>query len=285
MNLLELLDQDPNLREATKQTYRSALKRYRASYGDRISKASVQLWLNSLGCGSRTKSAYLAALKYADRQLAIFGRHKIQLAGEPKISLGSNPGNERPPRALSKQEIRDLLDSCSGKSGYDKRDRALLGLGLTMGMRHGALWRLNRDDLFKTGKRWQARIQLKGGGEHLAPISAEALELVQPWLRWQGAVEGPLFQELSGGNRLGYRSIGAVVFRRGLQASIFDLKVHDLRHTMVTQARLAGWTTLEIAAVTGHVTDLEGSSRVIDRVYTDLGLASREWARGSDRLT
>jgi integrase len=291
MDLVALVTTDPNLLGSTKQTYRSILLRYQASQGDIVSRPRVQTWLDTLGCAAKTKRLYLAALKHVDHRRSLLLDQQPTLTG--KFLLGRSKGKRRQPRALASGEVQALLETCHGRSGLDVRDRALLGLGLTTGMRHGALFRLDRGDIEKQRRRRTARIYLKGGSEHVVPLSDEAWSYLQPWLKWAPAVAwqggpspaGPLFVELRGYGRLAYRSIAAVVARRGVQAGLGALEVHELRHTMITQARLAGWAPWEIAAVTGHVVDLEGGSKTLDRVYTDLELAGREWARDRERLT
>jgi integrase len=290
MNIIQASKSDPNLLESTKQTYRSILERYHAVYGDHISVASVQAWLDSLNCGASTKRLYVAALKHADQRL-VLTHHRAPAIRDQTFSVGRARGRRPQPRALGLSEIQALLGTCQGRDPLEVRDRAILGLFLTTGMRHGALCKLNRPDVDL--RRKMVRIYLKGGSEHLAPLSQEASGYLKPWLGWKPQVTwqvapdpvGPLFVELQSYRRLAYRSVAAVVARRASQAGIGHLEVHELRHTMITRARLAGWSALEIAAVTGHVTDLEGESRTIDRVYTDLERAGQEWGRGDDRLT
>lgn len=290
MNIVDIVRNDSDLLPSTKETYRTILARYRAIYGDVITIGNVQSWLDSQSCSARTKRLYLAALRLADQRVSLLQSKRPELAGS-KFRVGKVRGKRPVPRALSLAESRALLATCEGKDGYSLRDRALIGLGLTRGMRHGALFRLQRPDIDRRGN--TARIYLKGGGEHLVPLSEESWEYLEPWLKWKPPVAwqaapdpaGPLFVEFRTNGRLAYRSIAAMVARRGLQAGLGRLEVHELRHTFITRARLLGWTTLEIAAVTGHVADLEGGSAIIDRVYTDLERASQEWGRGSDRLT
>jgi integrase len=166
---------------------------------------------------------------------------------------------EEPPRVLSEDELRNLLESCSGSSFEDRRDTALLRAFIDTGARLEEIANLrwspgdpehNDVDLdegtlyiFGKGRRPRTvgigRKTVKALDRYLRKRSAHP-DAHLPWL-W-----------LSRKGRLTASGIRQMTTRRAREADVPDVHPHALRHTFAHQwlaagggendlMRLAGW--------------------------------------------
>ncbi|MBS2038112.1 site-specific integrase [bacterium] len=166
----------------------------------------------------------------------------------------------------------------------DLRDRALLCLGFTTGMRRSELVALDCEDIrpnergasitirrSKTDQEGAGReVAVCYGGNGACPVKA-----VSEWLAAAGIASGPVFVEVnrhgkaSVGKRLTAQVVRTVVKSRAEAAGIVgfeNLSGHSLRAGLATQAALNGAQERDIAKQTGHKSEkiLRGYIRQAD---------------------
>lgn len=161
------------------------------------------------------------------------------------------------PDYLTEQEMEELLESPDPGTLTGRRDRVILELIYSTGMRAGELHRLNIEDIDQMGG--TIRIQGKGNRERIVPVGEEALEAVQEYLRaWKragrirSATRGPLICNRSG-NRLSTRSIRRAVSRHARRTGISkEVSPHTIRHTFATHMLKNGTDLRTLQEILGH---------------------------------
>jgi len=208
-----------------------------------------RLWLNrqpALGgtLKSKTQNYYLIALrtflKYlAKRKIVSLPAERIELArvGERQLDL------------ISQEELERLLAAPEGNDLRTLRDKAILELLFSTGLRVTELCSLPRD------LNWRApEISVRGKGEkiRLVFISPAAREAVQRYLMARKDMEEPLF--LSNKNTaLTRRSVERIVKFYAVKAGIAKKVVpHSLRHLFATDLLRNGADLHSVQALLGH---------------------------------
>jgi site-specific recombinase XerD len=149
------------------------------------------------------------------------------------------------------------------------RDRAILELFYSTGIRRGELARLNLTDYLPDLQELRIN-QGKGKKDRIVPVGDYAAGYMRLYLKairpWMAAPDEPaLFVGAKTGGRLRQSAVGEVV-RRALIKSGIPKKVfpHMLRHSMATHLLRNGADLRHIQAILGH------SSIESTQVYTHL---------------
>jgi integrase/recombinase XerD len=161
------------------------------------------------------------------------------------------------PRALSEAQTMTLLEACPAHSLAGVRDRAILELFYSTGIRRGELVNLNVND-FSPERSELLIIQGKGRKDRLVPVGEYAagylnayLQLVRPW---QAAPDEPaLFVSVHHGRRLCSRSINTIIHKVAERSGISrKVSPHTLRHCMATHLLRGGADIRHVQAILGH---------------------------------
>ena len=168
------------------------------------------------------------------------------------------PKRGRPvPRYLSVDETFRLLDGLKGDSVLALRNRAILEVLYSTGLRVGELVAMDVKDVdFEGGL---VRVLGKGNKERLSPVGKNALRCVRAYLEKRRLKKKigergsePLFLNRLGG-RLSARSVGRlldkVIRQLGLARPITP---HGLRHTFATHLLDAGADLRMVQELLGH---------------------------------
>lgn len=232
-----------------------------------------RLWLNRLGTNTSdelqktTQNYHLIALrsflKYcAKRDIEAMSADKIELARtrRPQVTF------------LSSEEMKRLLDQPDLSSLTGLRDRAILELLYSSGLRISELVGLNKDHI--NLKRLEFMVRGKGQKDRPVFISPEAAKWVQLYMDGREDNSPPLFVRTSGvkksdtsGNhlRLTARSIQRLVARYALMAGITKhVSPHTLRHSFATDLVMNGADLRSVQAMLGH------SNIATTQIYTHL---------------
>lgn len=180
------------------------------------------------------------------------------LASEGDISASPMDGVPKPivppidVAVLTPDEVRRLLDTCSGKGTDNRRDLAILTIMLDAGLRLSEVTSLTIDDV---GENRTLRVFGKGRKWRTVALGTTASLALDRWLRTRGSEPGSLWTGRKG--PLTPTGVRGVVRRRARMAG---LKVHPhmLRHTFVDSwlrnggsevdlSKLAGWTSTAMA--------------------------------------
>lgn len=220
-----------------------------------------RLWLNRLGTNTSdelqktTQNYHLIALrsflKYcAKRDIPALPPDKIELARTKRKQV----------TFLTPEELERLFDQpdISGLAGL--RDRAILELLFSSGLRVSELVGLNRDHI--NLKRREFMVRGKGQKDRPIFISQDAAEWVQKYLEARQDTSQPLFIRYNGKkqadtsgdfSRLTARSIQRMVARYALLAGITKhVSPHTLRHSFATDLLMNGADLRSVQAMLGH---------------------------------
>lgn len=267
-DFLEYLEIEQNRSQKTIQNYDHYLTRLIDFAGD-IEVADIdaelirkwRLWLNRLGTntsdelGKTTQNYHLIALrsflKYcAKRDLPALTADKIELARTQRKQVTFLNEDE-----LARIFMQPDLNTLGGA-----RDRAILELLFSSGLRVSELVGLNRDSI--NLKRREFMVRGKGQKDRPIFISAEATKWVEHYLGKREDTAKPLFVRYSGskqvdlsGNfhRLTARSVQRLVARYALLAGITKhVSPHTLRHSFATDLLMNGADLRSVQAMLGH---------------------------------
>jgi site-specific recombinase XerD len=259
------------LSEATQRAYRADLRAFSAWLGERnVALDSVDTrvlsdYIGDLGRGHRR----LAAASISRRVAAIRAclRFTFGPAGVPDAAL-SPRRSRRLPDAPKIAEVDSLLERAGGETPLELRDRALLELLYSGGLRSAEAVSLDLADV--DFERETVHVRGKGGKERVLPLGEEAAHYVARYLRdgrpelTRGAVDA-LFLSARG------RRLDTSTVRRLLRHP------HRLRHAFATHLleggadlrviqELLGHSSLSTTQIYSHV-DARRLRRVYDRSH------------------
>ena len=270
VDYLEYLEIEKNRSQATIANYDSYLKRLSDFAGADLKVGEInldlirqwRLWLNRLGgrddpqLGKSTQNYHLIALrnllKYlAQRDIASLNHGQIELATVKRKQV----------TFLDLEEVERLLRTCPSQDLSGLRDRAILELLFSSGLRVSELISLNRDQL--NLKRQEFMVRGKGQKDRLVFISDEAALWLERYLKRRTDNSQPLFINNSSHRklasqdghhlRLTARSIQRIVQKAALKAGLTKkVTPHTLRHSFATNLLSNGADLRSIQAMLGH---------------------------------
>lgn len=252
----------------TLTTYNTAVKQLFKHFADnqisRPRREDLVAWrdgLISAGRSASTVHLYVTAARLFFRWLAMEGLY-------PDVA-----DHLKPVVKISREHKRDVLDaaksaelvkSAGGKSITDLRDRAILLVMLTAGLRTIELERANADDFAYFGGACFLRVQGKGHSakDQLVRVDDRVKIAIDEYLKARGAVKAdgfgePLFTSASRRNygaRISTQAIRKLVKAR-LRAIGVDsprISAHSLRATAATQMLLNGVSLEQVQQTLRH---------------------------------
>lgn len=265
---LEYMELEQNRSSKTIANYSHYLTRLSDFAGDiKLSDVDAEmvrkwrLWLNRLGTnnsdelGKVTQNYHLIALRSflrycAKRGLPALAPDKIELARttRPQVTFLN-------PEELERLAAEPKIETLAGV-----RDRAIIELLFSSGLRVSELVGLDRDHINMTRREFMVR----GKGQKDRPIfiSAESAGWIDKYLKLRQDNAKPLFIRYSGtkktdnsGNfsRLTARSIQRMVARYARLAGITKhVSPHTLRHSFATDLLMNGADLRSVQAMLGH---------------------------------
>ena len=220
-----------------------------------------RLWLNRLGTyssdelGKTTQNYHLIALRSflkfcAKRNIPALAADKIELARTTRKQV----------TFLNPEEIERLFDEPDLETINGLRDRAILELLFSSGLRVSELVGLDKDHINLARREFMVR----GKGQKDRPIfiSQTAADTIKNYLEKRSDVIKALFISYSGshkvnnsGNykRLTARSVQRMVARYAVLAGITKhVSPHTLRHSFATDLLMNGADLRSVQAMLGH---------------------------------
>jgi site-specific recombinase XerD len=242
------------------------LRRFAAQLSDRgISKAGVARKLAAI------RSFYGALVR-----AGVVGANPADLVATPKRG-------RKLPRVLSRDEMQTLLDRIPTRTPLELRDRAMLELAYSCGLRAEEVVNLNTDAPDFEGER--LRIEGKGGKTRLVPMGEPAQAALSRYLeRGRRALVGADGEEALLVSKSGRRLHPSDV-RRRLQRWVREAAIaggvspHALRHSFATHLLEGGADLRTIQELLGH------SSLSTTQIYTQVepSWLQRQYARSHPR--
>lgn len=208
-----------------------------------------------------TQSYYIIALR---NFLKYLSRHDIKTLSAEKIELPKIP--ERQIEILEYKDLERLIDAPKGNDLRSLRDRAILELFFSTGMRLSELCSLDR---YIDLSRGEATIRGKGEKLRVVFLSDGARAAIKKYLDKRTDAEEKLFVSLDRKNKvLGPiipRAVQRVVERRALEAGIpKKIHAHQIRHSFATDLLINGADIRSVQEMLGH------SNISTTQIYTHL---------------
>lgn len=260
---------EKNLSDQTRKGYLSDLRQFRAFLEGRGESAErgSDLPTDPMLIRSFLASLYKESLRKVtvSRKVAALRSFYRYLLREGKVRFNPAEFVQLPrcekyiPVVLSVDEILSLLQVTFAKDAKGARDRAIIELFYSAGIRLSELTGLNIGDLDVAGG--LIRVRGKGRKERIVPVGAPAFQAVEAYLLKRGELaakgrqsgpEEPLFLG-SRGMRMNPRSVARVV-EQVVRQSHIDRRIspHALRHTFATHLLDAGADLRSIQEMLGH---------------------------------
>jgi integrase/recombinase XerC len=224
--------------------------------------------LHEAGYAKTTIARRLASLRSFFR----FGQREGWTKSNPAKPL-RNPRKARAlPHFLSSDDIQRLLNAPATADPLGLRDRAILEVLYSAGLRVSELSGLNAADLDFAGG--TLRVRGKGRRERIAPVGSYAARAVQEWLavrrlssREKSGADAPVFVNKFG-RRLTTRSVGRML-EKHLKSAGLDRRTtpHTLRHSFATHLLDRGADIRSVQELLGH------KSLVTTQIYTHVSTA------------
>ena len=198
-----------------------------------------------------TQNYHMIALRSFLKYLA---RRDIESLAPEKIDLSKNTVVET--SYLTTEEVKHLFAVIDQNSEIGIRDRAILELLFSGGLRVSELCNIDRDRI--NLNRREFMIRGKGRKDRPIFISKEAAERLRDYLDIRKDNEKPLFISLSTSNkrqvsRLTPRSIQRIVEKYAKAAGITKhVSPHTLRHSFATDLLMNGADLRSVQAMLGH---------------------------------
>ena len=227
-----------------------------------------RLWLNRQSTGNnratgqtlskKTQNYYLIAIRAFLKYLA---RQEIKSMSPERIELAKI--NERSLDLITREELSRLLDSPNGNGLKDLRDKAILELLFSTGLRVSELCSLTSDINLNSD---ELSIRGKGGKVRVVFISDEAKSAIRKYLAARKDMSDALFAQIkpaaakasAGKNEmdsrpLTKRSVERIVKQHAVKAGISKkVTPHVLRHMFATDLLSNGADLRSVQAMLGH---------------------------------
>jgi site-specific recombinase XerD len=280
VDFLEYLEIEQNKSQKTIQNYEHYLRRLHDFAGD-IEVSDIdnelvrkwRLWLNRLDSGRGqdlqkiTQNYHLIALRSflkfcGKREIDCLSADKIELAKSVRASISF----------LSAEEVQRLMTQPKTEDKIGLRDRAILELLFSSGLRVSELCGLNKDHINLSRREFMVR----GKGQKDRPVfvGQAAAERVEQYLQKRDDNSPALFISYSGphastndGNylRLTPRSVQRLVANYALKAGITKhVSPHSLRHSFATDLLINGADLRSVQMMLGH------SNIATTQIYTHI---------------
>lgn len=208
------------------------LRRYLAGLSKHTKKSSI----------GRKLAAIRSFFRYLLRRGAV-DKNPAELIATPKKE-------QRLPFHLDIDQTTALMEAPENGQKHVLRDRAILELLYSSGLRVSELTGLNRGELdLSSGL---VRVTGKGGKERIVPVGSRALDALQAYLDQRTDDTNTLFLNTRGG-RINRRSVARIVDAHVMRIAAFKrISPHTLRHTFATHMLEGGADLRAIQELLGH---------------------------------
>ena len=206
-----------------------------------------------------TVNLRLSTLKKLAAEMSDNGHLAGDIAKGISRAKGMKQAGQRSGNWLISQQANELLRAPDPNTLRGLRDRAILAVLLSCGLRRAELIRLRAEDLVQREGRW-VFIDLVGKGNRTRTITvpANVKVSIDRWTNAAGVTEGCLFRPVNKGDVVSgtaikdEKVIWSIVDRYATSSGLGPLAPHDLRRTCAKLCRKGGGNVEQIAFLLGH---------------------------------
>lgn len=241
---------------------------------DELHSSHIRKFMISLFGGNSASS--VARKLSAIRTFCKFLIREKKIKEDPVAGISAPKSSVNIPDFLTVDEVFALIDTPNQKDSFMKRDKAILELLYSTGIRVAELVAINFEDLDLSNE--VLKVRGKGNKQRLVPVGGMALEAINQWgvlrkkvtdrclARGKEPDNHALFLNSRGG-RLTTRSVERFVKAYGERAGILQkVTPHALRHSFATHLLEMGADLRSVQELLGH------SSLSTTQRYTHLTL-------------
>ncbi|MFH0969736.1 MAG: site-specific tyrosine recombinase/integron integrase [Patescibacteria group bacterium] len=278
-DFLEYLEIERNRSQKTIENYHHYLKRFlewaKINSPEEISLDLVRKFRLHLNRFKDEKGKELKKITQNYHVIAIrnflkyLSKRDVKALAPEKIEVGKNPSHSV--EFLDQGEVERLIGGAEGQELRTLRDRALLELLFSAGLRVSELVNINRGQI--NLKNQEFSVRGKGDKIRIVFVSDTAKKALEKYLEKRTDIDPALFiripKKLSGENkkdkslRLTPRSVQRIVKYYAAKAGIVkDVHPHTLRHSFATDLLANGADIRSVQAMLGH------SSITTTQIYT-----------------
>jgi integrase/recombinase XerD len=230
------------------------LKKQGAASWTKVTSKHLAAWLHGLAdeYTESSQARKLAAVRMLFRYLV----REHRRPDDPAALLSGPKFRRKLPQTLSPAEMAQLLAAPAGGDAYATRDRAMLELFYSSGLRISELCGLTLQQLdLENGF---VRVMGKGGKERVVPMGQQARDAVQAYL---GSARPRLVKPRTGselfiserGRAISRKTLWVIVKNSARRAGITKpVKPHLLRHSFATHLLGGGADLRAIQEMLGH---------------------------------
>lgn len=265
-NLVDRFIRFAGVADKSAATYKIALRQLGKYFSANAimtpAREDLENWRDGLIADKKSPATiqlYLVAAKLMFRWLAQEGVFP-NIADNLKAKVKVNHDHKKD--ALTAAQAGNLIKGVKGDSLKSKRDRAILALMASTGLRCVEISRADVADMINLFGKIYLMIQGKGHSSKDAKVllPQQVVVLIRDYLKARGNVEetAPLFASVANrcrGARLSVQSISKMI-KFNLRAAGLDtprLTAHSLRHSAATTMILAGVALTQVQQVLRHV--------------------------------
>ena len=215
----------------------------------------VRSFLAFLKTGEYSKSSISRKLACLRSFFKYLVRENI-LTQNPAAGIATPKKEKRLPSFMNPDEVTKLLDAPAQNSWEEKRDKAILEMLYSSGLRVSELAGLNHDDLDFFGG--LVRVRGKGKKERIVPVGQMALKGLRAYLDMKppkeaaSAIKKPLFISRIG-SRLTDRSVRRMVLKYVKRTGLGkEISPHTFRHSFATHMLDRGADLRSVQELLGH---------------------------------
>jgi site-specific recombinase XerD len=183
-------------------------------------------------------------------------RRRGEVEANPAELLPNPKRGSRLPRVLSAEQMRDLLDRIPARGPLELRDRAMLEIAYSAGLRCGEIVGLDLDSIDFDSE--TVRVRGKGRKQRLVPLGEPAQRALRRYLdRARPALasdrSGPALLLSKSGRRLSPSDVTRRLALRVREAALAGrVSPHALRHSFATHLLEGGADLRAIQELLGH---------------------------------
>lgn len=255
---LNYLTVEKGISSNTFEAYKNDIKKFQNYLGENgkdimhFSKSDLLSYLNHLrDAGNQTPT--IARNISAVRGLCKFMLLEGIIDEDPAENIGTPKGWKHLPRILGTEEVLSLIEKPEGKK-FSLRDKAILGLLYSSGLRASELINLKIDDInFEAGF---ITVMGKGSKERVVPVNEQAMEIIKKYiqeLRHMLIKRKPVPNLFvgKGGSPLTRQRLWQLIklYTRGLSQNVSP---HTLRHCFASHLLSGGADLRTLQKMLGH---------------------------------
>jgi integrase/recombinase XerC len=258
-DFLNFLTTEKGASEHTTKNYGIDLRKFMKFIAEKEFKDLTYLDIRSFLASLKTHEYSKSSISRKLACLRSFFKYLVReniLTQNPAAGIATPKKEKRLPSFMNPDEITKLLDAPAKNSWEEKRDKAILEMLYSSGLRVSELAGLNHDDLDFFGG--LVRVRGKGKKERIVPVGQEALNSLRAYWDMKApretanVIKKPLFISRIG-SRLTDRSVRRMILKYVKRTGLGkEISPHTFRHSFATHMLDRGADLRSVQELLGH---------------------------------